>query len=304
MFIWLAARQSPDFRTLNRFRSERMKAVLETVFTSVLQFLAKENYVKLDHYFVDGTKIEANANRYTFVWGKAVVKHKAKLQEKVRTLFATIEESEKQEKHEQGSRDLLELGEASTLTSEKLEIVVKQIEERLQEKPKDKPLTKVVRQLRKDLLPRLQKYEHQQQVLGERNSHRKTDPVAIFMRMKEDHMRNGQLKPGYNVQIGTENQFILGYSVHQRPTDTRCLKPHLEKVKALLRRQPKVVITDAGYGGKKTARIWKRSKWRPSSNTIPTTKRRQGNGSRTSAKLTTGSTMRETMNGDAPQVNH
>ncbi len=83
MFMWLSGRQTPDFRTINRFRSERMKAVLETVFTAVLQFLAEEGYVQLEHYFVDGTKIEANANRYTFVWGKAVVKQKAKLQEKV-----------------------------------------------------------------------------------------------------------------------------------------------------------------------------------------------------------------------------
>nr|WP_246309220.1 transposase [Paenibacillus frigoriresistens] len=69
------------------------------------------------------------------------------------------------------------------------------------------------------------------------------------MRMKEDHMRNGQFKPGYNVQIGTENQFILGYSVHQRPTDTRCLIPHLEKVKSQLGKMPGTVIADAGYGG-------------------------------------------------------
>lgn len=136
-----------------------MKSVLETVFTAVLQFLAEENYVQLEHYFVDGTKIEANANRYTFVWGKAVVKYKAKLQEKVQALFAAIEEAEKQEEGTHGGQDLLELGESSAITSEKLEQAVKQLEERLQEKPKDKPLKKAVRTLRKDLLPRLQKYE-------------------------------------------------------------------------------------------------------------------------------------------------
>jgi transposase len=217
MFMWIAGRQRPDFRTINRFRSERMKTVLESVFTAVLQFLAQENYVKLEHYFVDGTKIEANANRYTFVWGKAVVKQKAKLQEKVQTLFATIEESERQEEQEHGGRDLPELGETAQITGEKLKEAVKQLEAELQEKPKDKPLKKAVRMLRKDLLPRLQKYETQQEILGERNSFSKTDPDATFMRMKEDHMRNGQLKSGYNVQIGTENQFIVGYSLHQRP---------------------------------------------------------------------------------------
>jgi transposase len=249
MFMWIAGRQRPDFRTINRFRSERMKAVLETVFTAVLQFLTEENYVQLEHYFVDGTKIEANANRYTFVWGKAVVKHKAKLQEKVQTLFATIEEAEKQEERASDRQDLRELEESSKITSEKLENAVKQLEEKLLEKPKDKPLKKAVRMLRKDLLPRLQKYEAHEGILGNRNSYSKTDTDATFMRMKEDHMRNGQLKPGYNVQIGTENQFILGYSVHQRPTDTRCLIPHLEKVKSQLGKMPGTVIADAGYGG-------------------------------------------------------
>nr|WP_246309218.1 hypothetical protein [Paenibacillus frigoriresistens] len=131
--------------------------MLETVFTAVLQFLAEENYVQLEHYFVDGTKIEANANRYTFVWGKAVVKHKAKLQEKVQTLFATIEEAEKHEEGASDRQDLRELEESSKITSEKLENAVKQLEEQLLEKPKDKPLKKAVRMLRKDLLPRLQK---------------------------------------------------------------------------------------------------------------------------------------------------
>jgi hypothetical protein len=246
--LLLKNKQKPHFG-INRFRSERMKTVLEMVFTAVLQFLAEEKYVKLEHYFVDGTKIEANANRYTFVWGKAVVKQKAKLQEKVQTLFATIEASERREEQELFGRDLPELGEAAQITGEKLEETVKQLEAKLQEKPKDKPLKKAIRTLRKDFLPRLQKYEAQQEILADRNSFSKTDPDATFMRMKEDHMRNGQLKPGYNVQIGTENQFIVGYSLHQRPTDTRCLKPHLEKVKAALGKLPGTVIADAGYGG-------------------------------------------------------
>nr|WP_199616837.1 IS1182 family transposase [Paenibacillus alkalitolerans] len=248
-FMWLAARQRPDFRTINRFRSERMKDVLEKVFTAVLELLAEEGYVKLEHYFVDGTKIEANANRYTFVWGKAVVKQQAKLQEKVKALFAEIEQKELLEDAEHGGKDLTELGESSELTSERLEKAVTRLEQKLKEEPKNKPVKKAVRVLRKDLLPRQQKYELQQKLLGERNSYSKTDPDATFMRMKEDHMRNGQLKPGYNVQLGTENQFIVGYSLHQRPTDTRCLIPHLEKIKANLGKLPKTIIVDAGYGG-------------------------------------------------------
>ncbi|MFD2412490.1 transposase, partial [Paenibacillus rhizoplanae] len=169
-FMWLAGRQRPDFRTLNRFRSQRMKNVLETVFTAVLQFLADEKYVSLEHYFVDGTKIEANANRYTFVWGKAVSKHKSKLQEKVQALFEGIEAAEKQEEQEHRGQDLSELGESAEISSEKLEQMTQALESQLLEKPKDKPLKKAVRKLRKDLLPRLQKYEQYQKLLGDRNS--------------------------------------------------------------------------------------------------------------------------------------
>ncbi|WP_028589927.1 IS1182 family transposase [Paenibacillus massiliensis] len=248
LFMWLAGRQRPDFRTLNRFRSERMKSVLEAVFTAVLQFLADEKYVSLEQYFVDGTKIEANANRYTFVWGKAVSKHKAKLQEKVHALFADIEAAQEQEDQENQGKDLAELGTGFEVSSVKLEQAVEKLEAQLALKPKDKPLKKAVRRLRKDLLPRLLKYEQYQKLLGDRNSFSKTDSDATFMRMKEDHMRNGQLKPGYNVQIGTENQFILAYSLHQRATDTRCLQPHMEKARQILGKLPKTVIADAGYG--------------------------------------------------------
>ncbi|MFH5185359.1 hypothetical protein ACHHV8_23430 [Paenibacillus sp. TAB 01] len=83
-----------------------MKAVLETVFTAVLQWLADKSSVQLGHYFVNGTKIEGNASRYTFVWGKATQKHKTKLQEKVQALFATIKEPEKQEDLAHDGQDL------------------------------------------------------------------------------------------------------------------------------------------------------------------------------------------------------
>lgn len=177
-FMWVAARQTPDFRTINRFRSERMKNVLEKVFAAVLELLVAEGYVKLEHYFVDGTKIEANANRYTFVWGKAVVKHKAKLQDKVKALFECIEQTERLEEQELGGQDLPELGEAATLTSAKLTEAVERLEASLQDRPKAKERKRLVRKVRRTLLPRLQRYEEHQAVLGDRNSFSKTDPDA------------------------------------------------------------------------------------------------------------------------------
>jgi hypothetical protein len=107
---------------------------------------------------------------------------------------------------------------------------------------------KHVKLIQENLLPRVVLYQKQIAQFGERNSFSKTDPDATFMRMKEDHMKNGQLKPGYNVQMATQNQFILFYSIHQRPGDTRCFIPHLEKLAAPGLPMPKTVIADAGYG--------------------------------------------------------
>jgi hypothetical protein len=98
-------------------------------------------------------------------------------------------------------------------------------------------------------LPRKKKYEKAKRIYGKRNSYSKTDPDATFMRMKEDHMRNGQLKPGYNVQIGSENGFVVGYDLFPNPADTKTLKPHLRRQAKRLGVKPKVVIADAGYGG-------------------------------------------------------
>ena len=105
-----------------------------------------------------------------------------------------------------------------------------------------------------DYLPRKKKYEKAKRICGKRNSYSKTDPDATFMRMKEDHMLNGQLKPGYNVQVGTENGFVVGYDIFPNPTDTKTLKPHLRRQAKRLGVRPKVVIADAGYGGEENYR--------------------------------------------------
>jgi hypothetical protein len=121
--------------------------------------------------------------------------------------------------------------------------------ERLDDAESKKKLKKEIKTIENDYLPRKKKYEKAKRICGKRNSYSKTDPDATFMRMKEDHMRNGQLKPGYNVQIGTENGFVVGYDLFPNPTDTKTLKPHLRRQAKRLGVKPKVVIADAGYGG-------------------------------------------------------
>ena len=247
-FMWISGNSRPDFRTINRFRGEVMRGIMEQVFASVLDLLIEEGYVKLEHYFLDGTKIEANANRYTWVWAKSTRRYKQKLQENVKKLLDEIEQVNEAENEEYGEKDLEELGEDGPIDAEKLEKKIEELNELLKEDHEDKHLSKAVKKMQDDYLPRQKKYEKQEKKFKGRNSYSKTDVDATFMRMKEDHMKNGQLKPGYNLQIGTENQFVVGFSVHQRPGDSGCLKPHLEGLKAQLGRLPKKVIADAGYG--------------------------------------------------------
>lgn len=247
-FMWLSGGNRPDFRTINRFRGERLKNRIQRVFTEVLEYLIENNYIKLEHYFLDGTKIEANANRYKYAWKKSTMKYKQDLQKNVQELFRKIDEISAAEEAEYGDQDLEELGESSEIDTEKLKHLADRISKKLEKEPKNKTYKKALKKLTGDYIPRMGKYESYEKEMGSRNSFSKTDKDATFMRMKDDHMKNRSLKPGYNVQIGTENQFIVGYSIHQVSTDSSTLPAHIRQVKDNLGVLPKTVIADAGYG--------------------------------------------------------
>ena len=252
-FMWISGNNRPDFRTINRFRSSVMKEGIEVVFSEVLQYLIEGGYVTLENYFLDGTKIEANANKYKWVWAKSTAHYKERLQEKIQELLAKIEAENEAEQEEYGDKDLEEMGGGNKggnggMNSETLEKRIERLNERLAETMKNKKVAREIRVLQEEHLPRLKKYEQQENILAGRRSYAKTDHDATFMRMKEDHMLNGQLKPGYNVQIGTENQFVVGFSIHQKTNDINCLIPHLEQVRDRIGHLPRTVIADAGYG--------------------------------------------------------
>lgn len=247
-YMWLSGGNRPDFRTINRFRGERLKGKIQAVFTEVLEYLIEHKFIKLENYFVDGTKIEANANRYSFAWKKSTQKYKNNLQAKVKELFVEIDKINAAEEAEYGDRDLEEMGEESEIDTNKLKDLAERLSKKLEEEPANKKLKKSLKKLKSDFIPRMEKYENYEKVMGKRNSFSKTDHDATFMRMKDDHMRNRSLKPGYNVQIGTENQFIVGYSLHQVSTDSSTLPEHLRQVKENLGVLPKTLIADAGYG--------------------------------------------------------
>ena len=246
VFMWLAGGNTPDFRTINRFRGEILADAIESVFATVIEILIEKGYVRLEDYFVDGTKIEAQAGKYSYVWAKSTRRYKRQLRDKIGRLLREAEEENEAENAQYGDHDLEEV-EGEEITAEDVERTVREIEERLADKS-SRSARKAIRILREDCLPRLRRYEQQERILGERGSYSKTDEEATFMRMKERTVAGEPLKAAYNVQIGTENQFILGYSLHQRPGDTGCLIPHLKEWLERWGRAPQRIIADAGYG--------------------------------------------------------
>ncbi|TEU05964.1 IS1182 family transposase [Candidatus Bathyarchaeota archaeon] len=248
-FMWISGQNRPDFRTINRFRGEVMKGIIQEVFGAVLELLIEAGYVRLEDYFVDGTTMEANARRHSYVWAKNTKRYKEQLQKKVRELLEEIERVDEEEDEQYGDRDLEEMGEEAEVDAEKIKEKIEELNERLKKKPEDQQLKKAVKTLEREYLPRQEKYEGQERLLAGRNSYSKTDPDATFMRMKEDRSnQEARPKSGYNVQTGTEGQFVVGFSVHRRPGDTSCFKPHMENLKQRLPHLPENIVGDAGYG--------------------------------------------------------
>jgi transposase len=244
--MWISGMSTPDYTTIHNFRSKRMKEAVEDVFGSIVEILIGSGYVKAENLFVDGTKIEANANRYSYIWRKNVERHENMTKEKVKKLLSHIEQLQKEEDAEYGINNLEEL--EGDITADQVARLVDDINKKLSNGTKSKKITSDVTKLKKEYVPRLKKYEEQKDMLQQRNSCSKTDKDATFFRMKEDHLGMSQLKPGYNVQIATENQFILGYGIYQKAADTSVFMPFIDKVKTQLRGVPKNIIADAGYG--------------------------------------------------------
>lgn len=264
-FMWLCGMQQPDHNTINRFRKGQLKSTVKDVFAQVLLLLIDKGVARIEDYHVDGTKIESVANRYTFVWAKSVAKYKTSLLEKIALLVEEIEQANEEDtkatnsKKEEGNSPSSD--EDSTASNSKDEITdsdslkktIARINDQLEEElSNSKRLNNKVKKLEDKYLKKLSEYEEHERLLNGRSSYSKTDPDATFMRMKEDHMKNGQLKAGYNVQIGTSDQIILNYTIHQNATDFPTFISHMEDTEQLLKSigqpLPKRSIGDAGYG--------------------------------------------------------
>ena len=242
IYMWLGGTLIPDFRTINNFRSRRLVGTFEGLFTQVVELLVEEGLVTLDVQYIDGTKIESSANKYTFVWKRATETNKAKLEKNVKAVLEEVEKILDIERQEAENEH--------PMTADEMQQRTDRVLERMKEKKESltKQQKKAVEKIADEGVSKMREYEEKLNILGERNSYSKTDPEATFMRMKEDAMNNGQTKPGYNIQISTENQYITNYGAFWRPTDQGTLIPYLEGFEERYGIQSSTVVADSGYG--------------------------------------------------------
>ena len=171
-FMWLSGMQTPDHNTINRFRSDRLKAVVKKIFAEVVSMLTDSGHISLKEVYTDGTKIEANANRYTFVWGKAIKTNKAKMEAQLKELWAYAESVTAEELKDQAPTTF------APISAEHVKQTVAKIDEALRDKPIKKKIRQKLNYVKKHWVENITRYEAQEKILKTRNSYSKTDTDA------------------------------------------------------------------------------------------------------------------------------
>ena len=233
-YIWLLnGEPAPNYHEIARFRRDRMSKCAEELFYQLVKKLHSIGEIKFEHLFVDGTKIEANANKYSFVWKKSVTKYEIKLHDKL----------------QKRCKELCDVYGYFPCDADVLLERLKSLVTFPFVHGRGKRKTQLQRDIEEleTLLNRKDKYAVYQDTFNGRNSFSKTDPDATFMHMKEDHMRNAQLKPGYNVQFAVEGEYVTGVSVSSERSDQLTLIDTLETMHDHLGEYYEDVTADAGY---------------------------------------------------------
>lgn len=244
-FMWLAAYNRPDFRTINNFRSGVLKETIESLFTSMLGFLLEQEYIRFENYFCDGSTFGANANRHKMVWKKNAQRYQAATEQKCRELFKEIDQLNEAEQSQYGHKDLEEMGNGQRVDNQQITAQAQRLDKLAATAPAGRARRKALT-LKKKLATHqqsLDKYQHQQQVSGTRSGYSTTDPDATAMRMK-----NEEVLPAYNVLVGSEGQFITGYSIHQKTNDGVCFKDHIAQFNQHGGHEPANIIADSIFG--------------------------------------------------------
>ena len=243
MFL-LGGASAPDHSTIARFRSIHFSPVCLDLMSQFTNFLADIKEISAQTLFIDGTKIESSANKYTFVWKKSILKSKTKMIKNIEDFFLKCEKN--------FGIKIIYQNEIKIYHMKKLLKKLNKLakEEDIQfvfgKGKRKSSLQKCIEEL-KTYISRLKKYTKNLNILGERNSFSKTDKDATFMRMKEDHMKNGQLKPAYNIQVGVDSEYIVWMSASHHPTDSNTLIPFLSDSQKYIGFKYPKIVADAGY---------------------------------------------------------
>ena len=240
----LEGKPVPDHATIARFRSLHFAPCAKLLLAQCSELLYELGEISGKNIFIDGTKIEANANKYTFVWKRAVTKNQEKLGEKAAALVAECI-------HTYALKPVWG-GRVKIKTLKKLRKVLYSIKEAEQitfvhGTGRRKTMLQKHIELLESYLDKFKEYNHKVYVCGTRNSYSKTDTDATFMRMKEDHMRNGQLKPAYNLQHGVDSEYVVWLQISPNTTDTNTMTEFLEELVEYLSWKYFNIVADAGY---------------------------------------------------------
>ncbi|WP_044206857.1 IS1182 family transposase [Flammeovirga sp. OC4] len=246
--MWLLSGETPDHATISRFRSKYLKDVLEDIHVNLVLNLAKHELVNLEEYVLDGTLINANANKYKTVFKKNAERYSQQVRTKVQEYIHTLENLEKESIHQNEVLDIP--SETSCSDSNKIKEIAHKIDEQLSKRGNDRVTKKQKTQCRNIIrkADQLNGYEQQLQTLDSRNSYSKTDTDATYMRMKNREYANG-----YNVQVGTSKGFITGVTLHQTSSDQKAFIPHVAKYEEWYGKGTlKHIVADGGYGSERT----------------------------------------------------
>lgn len=243
MFL-LEGASAPDHSTIARFRSIHFAPCAERILAETTNFLYKTGEVSGEAIFIDGTKIEACANKYTFVWKKAVTKNMSKLLIKIADL---VKECEELYAIKLIYKNTVQLKHVKKLRKKLYELKKLEGIEFVHGCGKRKSLLQRSIEKLEEYLSKFKEYTKKVYTCGNRNSYSKTDVDATFMRMKEDAMKNGQLKPAYNVQHGVDSEYITWLTVGPQPTDTTTLIPFIKNMEENLNFKYLKIVADAGY---------------------------------------------------------
>ncbi|EHL15665.1 hypothetical protein HMPREF9628_02286 [Peptoanaerobacter stomatis] len=225
-----------DHSTISRYQ-KRLIGTTEKLLQEFTQILIEEKLIDLSSVYIDGTKIESNANRYSFVWRKAVEKNKKKLQKKIIKKLELEEGISEKTIKNRIKQEFFKI--KNKCKKEKIEFVQGKGKRKSEEQKEYEEL--------KNYYEKIKQYDKHLRIMKKRNSYAKTDKEATFMRMKEDHMRNGQLKPAYNVQYATSSNFIIGSYISEKPSDMYTLKPFVKKLHKKYNKEMEKIVADAGY---------------------------------------------------------